>query len=170
MHVEVIYKEVVSGRSDQGADWWASQGKGWSQVPGRVAFHLDHRALGTVMATHQDVPDCRHRNGRICPSCSLYSSSAVQGCPGECECLGTLDSPEGQSQGASGSLRAVQFSSIAQSCLTICDPMDCSMPGLPVHHQIPEFTQTHVHWVSDAIQPFSSCLQSFPALGCFQMS
>ena len=47
----------------------------------------------------------------------------------------------------------VQFSSVAQSCSTICNPMDCSMPGLPVHHQLPEFTQTHVHWVGDAIQP-----------------
>ena len=48
---------------------------------------------------------------------------------------------------------SVQFSSVAQSCPTLCDPMNCSMPGLPVHHQLPEFTQTHVHWVSDAIQP-----------------
>ena len=46
-----------------------------------------------------------------------------------------------------------QFSSVAQLCLTLCDPMDCSMPGLPVHHQLPEFTQTHVHQVGDAIQP-----------------
>ena len=46
-----------------------------------------------------------------------------------------------------------QLSSIAQSCLILCDPMDCSTPGLLVHHQLPEFTQTHVHWVSDAIQP-----------------
>ena len=46
-----------------------------------------------------------------------------------------------------------QFSSVAQSCLTLCDPMNCSMPGLPVHHQHPESTQTHVHWVGDAIQP-----------------
>jgi len=46
-----------------------------------------------------------------------------------------------------------QFSSVAQSCLTLCDPMNCSTPGLPVHHQLPEFTQTHVHWVGDAIQP-----------------
>ena len=43
-----------------------------------------------------------------------------------------------------------QFSSVAQSCPTLCDPMDCSTPGLPVHHQLPEFTQTHVHRVSDA--------------------
>ena len=48
---------------------------------------------------------------------------------------------------------SVQFSSVAQSCLTLCDPMDHSTPGLPVHHQFPEFTQTHVHWVGDAIQP-----------------
>ena len=43
--------------------------------------------------------------------------------------------------------------SVAQSCPTVCDPMDCSMPGLPVHHQLPELAQTHVHRVSDAIQP-----------------
>ena len=47
----------------------------------------------------------------------------------------------------------VQFSSVAQLCPTLCDPMNRSMPGLPVHHQLPEFTQTHDHWVSDAIQP-----------------
>ena len=47
----------------------------------------------------------------------------------------------------------VQFSSVAHSCLTLCDPVDCSTPGLPVHHQLPEFTQTHPHWVGDAIQP-----------------
>ena len=46
-----------------------------------------------------------------------------------------------------------QFSSVTRSCPTLCHPMDCSMPGLPVHRQFPEFTQTHVHWVSDAIQP-----------------
>ena len=53
----------------------------------------------------------------------------------------------------------VQFSSVAQSCLTLCNPMNCSMPGLPVHYQLPEFTQTHVHQVGDAIQsshPLSS--------------
>ena len=46
-----------------------------------------------------------------------------------------------------------QIRSVAQSCLTLCDPMNRSTPGLPVYHQLPEFTQTHVHWVSDAIQP-----------------
>ena len=47
----------------------------------------------------------------------------------------------------------VQFSSVTQSCPTLYDPMDCSKPGLPVHHQLPESTQTHVHCVGDAIQP-----------------
>ena len=66
--------------------------------------------------------------------------------------------------------------SVAQLCLTLCDPMDCRTPGFPVHHQLPEPTQTHVHCVSDAIQPshpvipFSSHLQSFPASGSFQMN
>ena len=47
----------------------------------------------------------------------------------------------------------VQVSSVAQSCQTLCNSMDCSTPGLSVHHQLPELTQTHVHWVGDAIQP-----------------
>ena len=47
----------------------------------------------------------------------------------------------------------IQFSSVAQSCVTFCDPMNRSMPGLPVHHQLPESTQTHVYRVDDAIQP-----------------
>ena len=50
-------------------------------------------------------------------------------------------------------VHSVQFSSVTQSCPTLCDPMDCSTPGLPVRHQLPEFTQTRVHGVSDAIQP-----------------
>ena len=48
----------------------------------------------------------------------------------------------------------IQFSSVTQSCPTLCNPMDCTMPGFPVHHQLLEFTQTHVHWVGDAIQAF----------------
>ena len=69
-----------------------------------------------------------------------------------------------------------QFSSVTQSCLTLCDSMDCSKSGFPVHHHLPEFAQTHVHPVRDAIQeshplvPFSSCLQFFPASWSFPMS
>ena len=55
-----------------------------------------------------------------------------------------------------------QFSSVTQSCPTLCNPMDCSTPGLPVHHQLPEFTQTHIHWVSDAIQPSHPLSSPFP--------
>ena len=62
----------------------------------------------------------------------------------------------------------VQFSSVAQSCPTLCNPMDCSTPGFPVHHQLPELTQTHVHWVGDAIQPSHSL--SSPSLPTFNLS
>ena len=72
---------------------------------------------------------------------------------------------------------SVQFSSVAQSCpalcvqscLTLCDSMDCSTPGLPVHHQFPELTQTHVHCVRDTIQPSHPLLSPFPpAFSLFQ--
>ena len=64
---------------------------------------------------------------------------------------------------------SVQFSSVAQSYLTLCDPMDCSTPGFPVHHQLPEPTQTHVHRVGDAIQPSHSLSSpSLPALNLSQ--
>ena len=70
-----------------------------------------------------------------------------------------------------------QFSSIAQSCLTLCNPINHGMPGLPVHYQLPEFTQTLCplsRWchptISSSVIPISSCLQSFPALGSFLMS
>ena len=59
-------------------------------------------------------------------------------------------------------LHSVQFSSVAQSCPTLWDPMNRSMPGLPVHHHLPKFTQTHVHPVSDAIQPSHSLSSPFP--------
>ena len=62
-----------------------------------------------------------------------------------------------------------QFSSVSQSCPTLCDPMNCTMPGLPVHHTLPEFIQTHVHWVCDAIQPSHPLLTpSPPALNLSQ--
>ena len=72
----------------------------------------------------------------------------------------------------------VKFSLVAQSCPTLCNPMNRSTPGFPVHHQLPEFTQTHVHWVGDAIQPSHHLLSpspptfnlSKPASGSFPMS
>ena len=56
----------------------------------------------------------------------------------------------------------VQFSSVAQLCLTLCDPMDCSTPGHSVHHQLPQFTPTYVQGVSDAIQPSHPLSSPFP--------
>ena len=72
----------------------------------------------------------------------------------------------------------LQFTSVAQLCPTLCDPMNRSTPGLPVHHQLLEFTQTHVcplsRWwnptISSSVVPFSSCPQSFPASGSFPVS
>ena len=62
-----------------------------------------------------------------------------------------------------------QFSSVAQSCLTLCNPMDCSMPGFPLHQQLPEIAQTHVHRVGDAIQPSHPLSSpSPPAFNLFQ--
>ena len=71
---------------------------------------------------------------------------------------------------------SAQFSSVSQSCPTLCDPMNRSRPGLPVHHQLLEFTQTRPssRWChptsSSSVIPFSSCLQSFPASGSFPMN
>ena len=72
---------------------------------------------------------------------------------------------------------SVQFSSVTQLCPTLCDPMNSSMPGLPVHHQLPEFTQTQCpssQWchpaISSSVVPFSSCPQSLTASGSFPMS
>ena len=62
----------------------------------------------------------------------------------------------------SKTIPSVQFSSVAQLCPALCDPMNSSTPGLPVHHQHPEFTQTHVHWVGDAIQPSHPLSSSSP--------
>ena len=69
----------------------------------------------------------------------------------------------------------LQFSSVAQSCPNLCDPMDCSIPSFAVHHQLSELAQTHVHRVSDptissSVISFPSCLQSFQASGSFAMS
>ena len=67
-----------------------------------------------------------------------------------------LEDSKGPDQSVNESANVIQlnqFSSVAQSCPTLCNPMNRSMPGLPVHHQLQEFTQTHVHQVSDAIQP-----------------
>ena len=65
---------------------------------------------------------------------------------------------------------SVQFSSVSESCPTLYDPMNLSTPGLPVHHQLPGFTQTHVHWVGDAIQPSHPLSSPSPPAGILQES
>ena len=76
-------------------------------------------------------------------NCVSYISSLV----------GRLFTTSATQEALDGPFSSVQFSSVAQSCPTLCDPMNHSMPGLPVHHHLPEFTQTHIHWVGDTIQP-----------------
>ena len=68
-------------------------------------------------------------------------------------CLSLVHQRKGKDIKEEGESYSVQFSSVAQLCPTLCRPMDCSTPGLPVQHQLLEFIQTHVHWVSDVIQP-----------------
>ena len=74
-------------------------------------------------------------------------------------------------------ISSVQFNSVTQPCPALCGSVDCSTPHLPVHHQLSEFTQAHVHWVGDAIQPSHPvpspsppAFKSFPPAGSFQMS
>ena len=91
----------------------------------------------------------------------------------ETEFSNMLCPPEGMSHSACVTQychrsRTSQFSSIAQSCPTLCEPRDCSVPGFPVHHQLQEFTQTHVHQVGDAIQ--SSRPLSSPSPPAFSLS
>ena len=83
-----------------------------------------------------------------------------------------LEAWDAESTGGPG----LPFSSVTQLSLALCDPMDCSTPGFPVHHQLPELSQTHVRQVgchpiiSSSVIPFSSRLQSFPASGSFPVS
>ena len=126
---------------------------------------------------HLQIPSCNQKWGSAA-HCSKANKEARwaemkacfildarnQGWGGEGQCLSKGWLPSNPTQwarafkGRGSGLRAetiqsvLQFSSVAQSCPTLCDPMNHSTPGLPVHHQLPEFTQTHVHWVSDAIQ------------------
>ena len=90
----------------------------------------------------------------------LFSDTLFPFCPQSCPASGNFP--------VSRLFASVQFSSVAQSCPTLCDPMNRSTPGLPVHHQLPEFTQTHVHRVSDAIQPSHPLL--FPSPPAFSPS
>ena len=99
------------------------------------------------------------------PFPSLIATVERLPCPGAPQVFCLVSNP---GHGFQYGLSSVQFSSLTQSCPTLCDPMDCSMPGLPVHHQLLEFTQTHVYWVGDTIQPSHSL--SSPSLPAFNLS
>ena len=88
----------------------------------------------------------------LCMQCSRWDESFFAGV-NIFQSLSFTDPPPCPHQELSEQFSSVQFSSIAQSCPTLCNPMNCSTPGLLVHYQLPESTQTHVHCVSDAIQP-----------------
>ena len=102
---------------------------------------MAHMETGQTVKYHTDSRHNQfhghHPQNTVWASASLTFFTTVQ----------TLSFPSASFPGP------VQFSSVTQLCLTLCDPMNCSTPGLPVHHHLPEFTQTHVHRVSDAIQP-----------------
>ena len=98
---------------------------------------------------------------RILPCCSCVSIMPL-GLSGELLCLLVARTRAKCCPFAILVMFPFQFSSVAQSCPTLCNPMNRSTPGLPVHHQLPEFTQTHVHWVGSAIQPSHPLSSPFP--------
>ena len=107
---------------------------------------------------HRDYPD---KSSSLFPflfiAASLrYNSQAITFIHTKCSVLFRVGQPSSQPIDENFHQpikKPHQFSSVTQSCPTLCDPMNCSTPGLPVHHQLLKFTQTHVHQVSDAIQP-----------------
>ena len=130
--------------------------------------------LGLCKASSQEGAFREPSDGQVCtgsPGLVLYTAPPAASCqcqPGEsapqgwaaAACEGTEEWGRQEEEGAFW--LSVQFNSVAQSCLILCDPMDCSMPGLPAHHQLPEFTQSHVHQVDDAIQPSHPLLSPSP--------
>jgi len=117
--------------------------------------------LGLIMAQQASIPSQLFYGRGITRSCHPMSKMhTVEEGPGETpsalRCLSYLINS------FLTGIKSVQFSSVAQSCPTLCDLMDCGTPGLPVRHQLLQFTQTHVHWVSDAIQPSHPLLSPSP--------
>ena len=112
-----------------------------SEIQRKCCSHLSKSYPQTWLKNSQECSQRLVTLG-LQPDCSLWSHSLqVDGLRQELWlCIPKKETP--------------QSSLVAHSCPALCNPMDCSMPGLPVHHQLQEFTQTHVHWVSDAIQPF----------------
>ena len=98
--------------------------------------------------------------GRMCYNKCYELNSACE--VGKCQIFRCIASMKSNAQRHSVGRQTLQFSSVTQSHQTLCDPMNCSTPGLPVHHQLLVFTQTHVHLVSDYIQPAHPLLSPSP--------
>ena len=139
--------------------WWF-----WCQKLNLFAhwYKWNFRVLGEIEKNSRAVLLCQVKEDTV-GSCALrtvypnpggfdeefYNNDSKVGTGWRCEqSLHCLNLNSGSVQFSS-----IQFSSVTQLCPTLCDPMNCCIPGLPVHHQLPESTQTHVHWVDDAIQP-----------------
>ena len=132
----------------------------WGQINWEMGFGVEKGLLEHRVRTPNNprLPErfqqsiCRGQVGGCCRVCDQLMYSSLIGWSWGHRALSFL-----------------QFSSVAQSCLTLHDPMNCSTPGLSVPHQLPESTQTHVHWVSDAIQPSHPLSSpSPPALNLYQ--
>ena len=132
-----------------------------------LAVEIHHSKVGKVC--------CSHQHELLLPLPSTLTTSSVSQSRNELRLNAPSFWPSWLNLEAYSSLLEHQFCSVTQSFPTLCDPMDCSMPGLPIHHQHLELAQFYVHWVGDAIQPYHhmspfSCLQFFPASESFPIS
>ena len=105
------------------------------------------------MATHSSVLAWRIPGQRSLVGCCLWGCTELDMTEAISSSSSIRDNKDEYVSRKYRNKTTIQFSSVTQSCLTLCDPMNRSTPGLPVHHQLPEFTQTHIHRVGDAIQP-----------------
>ena len=126
---------------------WEPSREPYRRTSAHAAMSVGMRKLSAIVASNLRRTEGLRGCGNTCSSCCFLSSSVIR--------LKKLLNDLCMSC-------SVKFSSVAQSCLTLCNPMNRSTPGLSVHHQLPEFTQTHVHRVSDAIQPSHPLLSPSP--------
>ena len=150
-------KNRLIGKDPDGGKDWRQEEKGMTEDE-MVGWH--HQRNGHEFEWTPGVGD--GQGGLVCCSSWGHKESDMTEWLNwtELKCIWNFNKID------SSSVRALQFSSVTQSCPTLCNPMNCSMPGLPVHHQVPESTQTHVLWVSDVIPTISS--PSSPALNISQ--